>query len=400
MAPHDHLAILPIVLPLAAGAVTLVVDERAPGAQGGDRRRHRARACRGRHRVGRTSADASAVTVYRVGNWPAPFGIVLVVDRLSAVMVLLAAVLGVVVARVLARTLAARGPTLPRARAVPADGRERRVPHRRPVQPVRVLRSAAHGIVWPGACTAPARPRVRAGLHYITVNLAASLLFLIGVSLIYGGAGTLNMADLARHWREGAIGDRVLYRDRRRASSASRSSSRPACGRSASGCPARTPPRAPRRGALFAVLSKVGVYADPAHRHAVPRRRRGGVAVAGHAVARRGRHGHARIRRARRARLAGPCRGLRATACSCRPARCSPRSPSATPALTGAALYYLVVSTLALSAFFLLVELVERGRRPGADVLAVTAEAFGSGDDEEDESTSARRSRRRPRFSV
>jgi multicomponent K+:H+ antiporter subunit D len=46
------------------------------------------------------------------------------------------------------------------------------------------------------------------------------------------------------------------------------------------------------------------------------------------------------------------------------------------PALTGAALYYLVVSTLALSAFFLLVELVERGRRPGSDVLAVTAEAF------------------------
>ena len=55
-------------------------------------------------------------------------------------------------------------------------------------------------------------------------------------------------------------------------------------------------------------------------------------------------------------------------------------------ALTGAALYYLVVSTLALSALFLLVELVERGRRPGADVLAVTAEAFGSGDDEGDES--------------
>src|SRR5689334_23472297 len=48
------------------------------------------------------------------------------------------------------------------------------------------------------------------------------------------------------------------------------------------------------------------------------------------------------------------------------------------PALTGAALYYLVVSTLALSALFLLVELVDRGRRPGADVLAVTAEAFGT----------------------
>jgi multicomponent K+:H+ antiporter subunit D len=54
-------------------------------------------------------------------------------------------------------------------------------------------------------------------------------------------------------------------------------------------------------------------------------------------------------------------------------------------ALTGAALYYLVASTLALSAFFLLVELVERGRPPGADVLAVTAEAFGAAEDEEDD---------------
>ena len=47
------------------------------------------------------------------------------------------------------------------------------------------------------------------------------------------------------------------------------------------------------------------------------------------------------------------------------------------PMLTGAALLLLIVSTLALSAFFLLVELVERGRRPGADVLAVSAEVFG-----------------------
>ena len=39
--------------------------------------------------------------------------------------------------------------------------------------------------------------RVRAGMHYIAINLAASLLFLIGVSLIYGVTGTLNMAHLA-----------------------------------------------------------------------------------------------------------------------------------------------------------------------------------------------------------
>jgi multicomponent K+:H+ antiporter subunit D len=51
--------------------------------------------------------------------------------------------------------------------------------------------------------------------------------------------------------------------------------------------------------------------------------------------------------------------------------------------VTGAALFYLVSSTLALSALFMLIELVERGREPGADMLAVTREAYGV-DDEDD----------------
>ena len=53
--------------------------------------------------------------------------------------------------------------------------------------------------------------------------------------------------------------------------------------------------------------------------------------------------------------------------------------------VTGGALFYLVSSTLGISAFFLLIELVERGREPGADVLAVTREAYGEDDDVDDE---------------
>jgi multicomponent K+:H+ antiporter subunit D len=45
--------------------------------------------------------------------------------------------------------------------------------------------------------------------------------------------------------------------------------------------------------------------------------------------------------------------------------------------VTGGALFYLISSTLGLGAFFLLIELVERGREPGADVLAVTRELYG-----------------------
>ena len=50
--------------------------------------------------------------------------------------------------------------------------------------------------------------------------------------------------------------------------------------------------------------------------------------------------------------------------------------------VTGGALFYLVSSTLGIGAFFLLIELVERGREPGADVLAVTREAYGEDDDD------------------
>jgi multicomponent K+:H+ antiporter subunit D len=52
--------------------------------------------------------------------------------------------------------------------------------------------------------------------------------------------------------------------------------------------------------------------------------------------------------------------------------------------ITGGALFYLVSSTLAISAFFLLVELIEREREPGADMIAVTREAYGE-DEEADE---------------
>ena len=56
-----------------------------------------------------------------------------------------------------------------------------------------VLLAASYGLVLRGA----GAERIKYGMHYIVVNLVASLLFLIGVALIYGVAGTLNMADLA-----------------------------------------------------------------------------------------------------------------------------------------------------------------------------------------------------------
>src|SRR5690606_40378436 len=89
----DHLAIVPIVLPLLAGAAMLLLDERRNALKGlvsliaGVGLLAAAIALVQR-------ADSGVVQAYALGAWPAPFGIVLVVDRLSALMVLLAAVLG------------------------------------------------------------------------------------------------------------------------------------------------------------------------------------------------------------------------------------------------------------------------------------------------------------------
>jgi multicomponent K+:H+ antiporter subunit D len=55
-------------------------------------------------------------------------------------------------------------------------------------------------------------------------------------------------------------------------------------------------------------------------------------------------------------------------------------------AVTAGALFYLLSSTLAIAAFFMLIELVARGQAAGADVLAVTMEAYGETNiDEEDD---------------
>lgn len=56
-----------------------------------------------------------------------------------------------------------------------------------------VLLAASYGLLLHGS----GRARVRAGLHYIAINLFASSLFLIGAAMLYGVTGTLNMADLA-----------------------------------------------------------------------------------------------------------------------------------------------------------------------------------------------------------
>ena len=75
------------------------------------------------------------------------------------------------------------------------------VHHRRPVQPLRLVRDDAHRELRPAH---PRRPReqVRAGMTYVVISLLASTLFITALAFIYSATGTVNMADLAGKFAE------------------------------------------------------------------------------------------------------------------------------------------------------------------------------------------------------
>lgn len=255
----DHLVVAPILLPLAASAAMLLL---------GERRREVKRAIS----LGVTAAlvaisvallrDAAAAPsphTYLLGDWPAPFGITLVADRLSAMMLVLASVLG----------LATLGYASARW-----DGAGSRFHPLFLLQLMglngvfltgdlfnlfvffEVLLAASFGLLLHGA----GRDRVSAGLHYISINIAASLLFLIGASLIYGVTGTLNMAHLAARVALVAPGDLALLQS---GAGVLAVAFLIKAGMWPLGfwLPATYSAASPPAAALFAILSKVGVYA-------------------------------------------------------------------------------------------------------------------------------------------
>ena len=368
----NHLVIVPVVLPLAAGGFMLLLDER----------RHALKAAISLSSLGLLLAAASALVaradsavtqVYPLGNWPAPFGIVLVADRLSAVMVLLAAVLGIAALVFSLARWHRAGPrfhSLVQFLLMGLNGAFLTGDLFNLFVFFELLLAASYGLALHGSGTA----RVRESLHYIVINLTASLFFLIGVGLLYGVTGTLNMADLALRIPAVPAGDRVLAE----------------AGAAILGIaflvkagmwplgfwlPATYAAAAAPAAAMLSILSKVGVYAVL----------RLWLLLFG------GGAGAELILYGGMATLAYGLIGMLASQDLGRLAGFSLLMSSGTllaalgvgtPAATGAALYYLVVSTLGIAAFFLLIELVQRAREPGADVLAVTAEAFGEGDEE------------------
>jgi multicomponent Na+:H+ antiporter subunit D len=147
-------------------------------------------------------ADVEGATAISVGGWPVPLGIVLVVDRLSALMLVVASTVGL-------------GVLLFGIGQGSADGDEETplsIFHPTFLVLIagvsnaflagdlfnlyvgfEILLVASYVLLTLGGTA----PRIRGGITYVVVSLTSSLLFLAAIGLVYAATGTVNMAQLA-----------------------------------------------------------------------------------------------------------------------------------------------------------------------------------------------------------
>ncbi|MFW1951879.1 monovalent cation/H+ antiporter subunit D [Acinetobacter beijerinckii] len=142
-------------------------------------------------------ANTGQITVYQLGEWSAPFGIVLVLDRLSAFMLVLTYVLAVPVIWYASDNWDTRGRyfhTMFHFLLMGLTGAFLTGDLFNLFVFFEVLLMASYVLLLHGQ----GRPRFQLGVHYVTINLLASALFLLGLGMIYGSVGSLNMADVGR----------------------------------------------------------------------------------------------------------------------------------------------------------------------------------------------------------
>jgi len=191
----NSLVLLPVLLPLAGGLLALLAG-------------------RGRPAIERLvslaavllllpvsvallrEASSGVIQSYAVGDWPAPFGIVLVLDRLAAWMLLVTAVVGS------AALLFGLGRsdesgrhfhTLFQFQLLGINGAFLTGDLFNLFVFFEVLLIASYALLGHGG-----RPeRTRAAIRVAVLNLLGSTLFLVAVGCLYAAAGTLNFADLA-----------------------------------------------------------------------------------------------------------------------------------------------------------------------------------------------------------
>lgn len=189
-----HLIIWPILLPLLAGALLLVGHRTSK---------------RGKKLFSLLAAWAlvpiallllqqsmsGQIQVYALGDWQPPFGIVLVLDRLSAMLLLLTAVLAALVLPYACRGDDERGVNfhaLFQFQLLGINGAFLTGDLFNLFVFFEILLISSYALLVHGN----GAQQVRAGMSYVVLNLFGSSLFLLGVGVLYGLLGSLNMADL------------------------------------------------------------------------------------------------------------------------------------------------------------------------------------------------------------
>ncbi|RUR28131.1 monovalent cation/H+ antiporter subunit D [Vreelandella nanhaiensis] len=192
----QHLIVLPVIVPLVAGILLLYQRQ-------------------GLIRYKRTvsviatilmllvaiglvnMAIQGEIVYYALGDWQPPFGIVLVLDRLSALMLLLTALLAIGAVIYACAGDDEKGSNfhgLFQWQLLGINGAFLTGDLFNLFVFFEVLLLASYALLLHGG----GKARIQASVHYVVLNLAGSSLFLIAVGILYGATGTLNMADMAQ----------------------------------------------------------------------------------------------------------------------------------------------------------------------------------------------------------
>ncbi|AKX44338.1 cation:proton antiporter [Thiopseudomonas alkaliphila] len=142
-------------------------------------------------------AASGEIQYYALGNWSAPFGIILLLDRLSAVMVLLTAVLAAITLLYALRGDDQKGEyfhPLFQFQLAGIYGAFLTGDLFNLFVFFEILLIASYALLLHGR----SKEQVQSATHYVILNLIGSSLFLIAAGVFYGIAGTLNMVDLAQ----------------------------------------------------------------------------------------------------------------------------------------------------------------------------------------------------------
>ncbi|WP_413704497.1 monovalent cation/H+ antiporter subunit D [Pseudomonas sp. Pseusp16] len=374
MMAMTHLIVAPILLPLLTAAIMLMLGEK--------HRPLKAKINLFSSLLGlgiavallqwtQTTGVPGSIGVYLPSNWQVPFGLVLVVDRLSALMLVLTGIIGVsALLFAMARWDSAGSSfhALFQIQLMGLYGAFLTADLFNLFVFFEVLLAASYGLMLHGS----GRARVSSGLHYISINLLASSLFLIGAALIYGVTGTLNMADLAVKIPLVSEADRGLLHAGAGILAVAFLAKAGMWPLNFWLVPAYSSASAPV-AAMFAIMTKVGVYTLLRLWTLLFSAEAGASAFFGGEWLVYG--GMATIVCAAIAILAAQRLERMASLSILVSAGILLSTIGfAQPNLVGAALFYLFSSTLALSALFLLAELIERSRSANEVLLEDEAE--------------------------